>query len=257
MRVRARHVTGALVGLLLPLTTMAQEWPAPIQALEAQGLTIHDAFDAPAGMTGYAASAQGREVAIYLTEDGEHAIVGNMVDAEGNNLSEDPLQEIVRGPQEERIWQDLHDSAWVADGSDDADRVIYMFSDTHCPYCQEFWEASRAWVEAGHVQIRHILVGILDRESPRQAMTILEADEPAELLDRHHRGKPIDWLETIRPAMEDRVYGNQQLMESLGLVATPGLIYHVDGQLEMTQGIPEDMATVMGSPQPAGGLDDD
>ncbi|GHC18498.1 thiol:disulfide interchange protein DsbG [Aidingimonas halophila] len=250
MRIPAPFVPLLLAMSSLPMSVMAQEWPAPIRALEEQNLTIHESFDAPAGMTGYAASVQDREIAIYLTEDGEHAIVGNMVDAEGNNLSEAPLQEIVRGPQEERIRQDLQDSAWIADGRDDADRVIYMFSDTHCPYCQEFWEDSRDWVEAGNVQIRHILVGILDRESPRQAMTILEADDPAAMLDRHHRGEPIEWLETIRPEMEDQVYGNQQLMESLGLVATPGLIYHVDGQLEMTQGIPEDMENVMGSPRP-------
>ena len=53
----------------------AEELPAPVQALRDQGLSIHGQFEAPGGLRGYGASVQGQDMAIYLTPDGEHAIV--------------------------------------------------------------------------------------------------------------------------------------------------------------------------------------
>ncbi|WP_253272865.1 thiol:disulfide interchange protein DsbG [Halomonas sp. PR-M31] len=129
----------ALPGLLWPLISTAEEddskWPAPVQALEKQGLTVHERFEAPAGLTGYAASVQGREVAVYVTEDGQHAIVGTLLDAQGNDLSAKPLARLVGGPQDAALWQQLEKSTWIADGDDDAKRVLYTFTDPNCPYC--------------------------------------------------------------------------------------------------------------------------
>ncbi|MGK0547804.1 thiol:disulfide interchange protein DsbG [Halomonas cupida] len=242
-----------LTGLSLPLTSLAQQWPAPIQALEEQGLTIHERFDAPGDLTGYATSAQGREIAVYVTGDGQHAVVGNLVDAEGNNLSVEPLERLVRGPQDAQTWERLEESAWIADGSDDAERIIYMFTDPNCPYCSQFWQAARPWVEAGKVQIRHIMVGILKRDSPRIAISLLAADNPAAALEAHESGDPIQPLDTLSPQWERTLQENHSLMQSMGLHATPSLLYHTaEGKLEVTQGMPQgdNMANVMGSPRP-------
>ena len=51
-------------------------------------------------MRGFGASAQGQDMAIYLTPDGEHAIIGTLVDSEGSNLTEAQLDEHVRAPLE-------------------------------------------------------------------------------------------------------------------------------------------------------------
>ncbi len=52
------------------------------------------------------------------------------------------------------------------DGKDNAPKIIYMFSDPNCPYCNRFWQLARPWVDSGKVQIRHIMVGILSHDSP-------------------------------------------------------------------------------------------
>ena len=62
-----------------------QAWPAPIQALEAQGYEVLSSFPGPAGLTGYAALYLGRPQTLYLTPDGLQAIVGNITDAHGEN----------------------------------------------------------------------------------------------------------------------------------------------------------------------------
>jgi thiol:disulfide interchange protein DsbG len=248
---------GSALGLTLGLTlnmssALAEEVPAPIAALEDQGLTIHGSFEAPAGLTGYAASIQGQELAVYLASDGQHAIVGNLVDAEGNNLSSEPLERLVSGPQDAMTWESLGDSAWIADGDDDAERVVYTFTDPNCPFCSQFWQSARPWVEAGKVQLRHVMVGILKRDSPRLAISLLAADDPAGALQAHESGNPIEPLDSLSREWEIQLQDNHDLMASLGLHATPSILYHDDGKLRMSQGAPgeDKLEEIMGGPAP-------
>ncbi|MCK2184440.1 thiol:disulfide interchange protein DsbG [Halomonas getboli] len=237
--------------LLLPLAASADELPAPLQALEAEGLEIHGRFEAPDGLTGYAASAGGRPMTVFVTEDGEHAVIGNLVDAEGQNLSQAPLDRLVRAPQDAETWAELADSAWIADGRDDADRVVYVFTDPNCPYCRQFWQAARPWVEAGKVQLRHVMVGILAADSPRKAVSLLAADDPSAALAAHEGGEPVEVLDALPRRLELALQDNHNLMDGLSLVATPGIVYRQDGLLKTAQGMPQqDTLTEILGPRP-------
>ena len=105
MRPILTPLTLALAALGASASAQADDhWPAPVAALAEQGLTLHGEFEAPAGLRGFGASHSAGEVAIYLLPDGEHAIVGTLVDAEGNNLSEAALDSHVRADQFAEIW---------------------------------------------------------------------------------------------------------------------------------------------------------
>ena len=237
---------------LMPLSSVeAEGHPAPIEALEEEGLEVHGEFDAPGGLSGFAASHRGQPMTIFVTEDGEHAIVGNLIDADANSLSEAPLERLVRGPQDETTWQSLEDSAWIADGDPDAERIVYVFTDPNCPYCTRLWQQSRPFVESGQVQLRHVMVGILDPESPRQAVTMLAADDPQAALRAHESGDPIEPMRQLPRDLEQRLQSNHELFRSFGMVATPGIVYRNDGKLEMSQGLPSEelFHTIMG-PEP-------
>ncbi|MGL6212623.1 thiol:disulfide interchange protein DsbG [Billgrantia desiderata] len=231
-----------LVAALAPLAAVsaaqADEWPGPVQALVEEGLEIHGEFEAPGGLVGYAASHQGREMTVYVTADGQHAIVGTMIDAEGNDLSEVPLDELVRAPQEEQVWQQLEQSHWIQDGQADAPRVLYTFTDPNCPYCHQFWEQARPWIEAGEVQLRHIMVGILQSDSPAKASALLGAEDPEAALHDHSGGDSV--APSAQPRhIEDQVYRNNQLFDELGLYATPTTVYRHDGRLQRVDGMPD------------------
>ncbi|PMR73172.1 thiol:disulfide interchange protein DsbG [Billgrantia endophytica] len=246
------RLTGSLLCLVASSAIADDQWPAPVGALADQGLEIHGEFEAPGGLTGYAASHQGREMALYLTPDGEHAIVGTMVDAEGNDLSEAALDELVRAPQELAAWERLENSHWIQDGDADAPRVLYTFTDPNCPYCRRFWEQARPWVEAGEVQLRHIMVGILQQNSPAKAAALLGADDPAAALHAHS-GSGEDIQPAAQPReVEDQVYRNNQLFDELGLYATPTTLFQHDGRLERVDGMPseERMLQAMGGSRP-------
>ena len=253
MRLRHSLLSAGLATFAVATPSLADDhWPAPVQALTDQGLKIHAEFEAPDGLTGYAASYPGGEVAIYLTPDGHHAVVGTLVDREGSDLSKAALDEHVRAAQNAELWESLAASHWILDGDPEAERVVYTFTDANCPYCRQFWEEARPWVEAGEVQLRHIMVGILASNSPAKAATLLAADDPAAALHAHSGGG-----EEVEPSaqsreIEEQVYANNQLFEELGLMATPTTLYRDGDGLERIQGVPsrELMIDAMGGEAP-------
>lgn len=245
-----------LAGIGAAPLSYAEALPAPVQALRDQGLSIHGQFEAPGGLRGYGASVQGQDMAIYLTPDGEHAIVGTLMDSEGNDLTEAQLDEHVRVPLEAETWQLLEESHWIQDGDTAAPRIIYTFTDANCPYCHQLWEQSRPWIDAGKVQLRHIMVGILAPDSPALAATMLGADSPSAALSAHSEGERVSASAQSRE-IEEQVYANNQLFEALGLYATPTSAFQRETEsgsirIDRVQGLPseERLIEMMGSEAP-------
>ena len=230
----------ALLGMTLG--AQAKDWPAPIKALEAQGVEMIGTFDAPGGLTGYAGVVEQRPLAIYLTADGKQAIVGSMIDAKGANLSQEPLNRLVSKPLTGKIWKQLEKITWIADGSKNAPRVIYTFTDPNCPYCNKFWNDARPWVKAGKVQLRHVIVAILGPTSPGKAAALLSAKDPQVALAEHeqrHASGGVKPLSQISATVRAQLDANQNLMEQLGASATPTIFYKdTGGNLQKIQGAP-------------------
>ncbi len=233
-----------------------QQHPDAVQQLVDRGVTIAGSFEAPGGMTGYVGDMQGRAVAFYLTPDEKHVIVGPMLDARGDNLTEPKMQELVLGPKNNEAWEKVADADWVRDGDADAPVIIYTFTDPNCPYCHRFRQAAEPWIDAGKVQLRHVLVGILKQDSLPKAATILGSDDPRAALHTNQKkhgqgGVTVD--RQIVSANAKRVQENNQLMSSLGLSATPSTLYKdSEGNVHLKQGAPnpKEMEAIMGSPRP-------
>lgn len=235
---------------LLPLTVAllaapllhAEELPKPIQQLQAKGAVIKGSFDAPDGLRGYAAEYQNNGIALYLTADGKHVLVGSLFDANGQDLSAEPLQKLVYAPMSKAIWAKMHNSAWIADGKPDAARIVYVFSDPNCPYCNMFWQQARPWVESGKVQLRHIMVGIIRPDSPGKSAALLAAKDPAAALQAHEKagkGSTLKALTAVPQAVQEKLERNAALMEELGLAATPAIFYQDEqGNVQSQQGAP-------------------
>lgn len=247
----------ALATSALSLPTHAKEQPPDaVQQLVDRGVTVTTSFDAPGGMTGYVGEMQGRPIAFYLTPDKKHVVVGTMLNASGENLTEPKIQELVQGPQNEKAWGQLEKADWVRDGSDDAPVIVYTFTDPNCPFCHRFRQAAEPWIDAGKVQLRHVMVGILRQDSLPKAATILGSENPRDALNenqRNHDNGGISVDRAIVSAHAKRVRKNNQLMSSLGLSATPSTYYRdEDGNIHMKQGAarPGEMEIIMGSPKP-------
>lgn len=252
MSLRLALPMAASIALAASLPAAADDWPAPIQALEQQGLTIHGEFDAPGGLKGYGASIRGQSVAAYLTQDGEHAVVGTLIDAQGRDVSAEPLDQLVNGPRNAELWKTMADHHWVREGDADASRVVYTFSDPNCPYCRKFWQDAQPWIESGEVQIRHLMVGILKADSPEKAAAILAADDPSAAIAEHYRTGAIPDSKGSDQS-EQWVSDNTQLMHDGQLYATPVTFYQDDdGAVHKVRGAPspDKLRTIMGSDSP-------
>ena len=219
-----------------------QQEPEVISYIKQQGVTIIDSFETPAGLTGYAASVEGQPLSIYLTEDKKYAVIGNLINAQGDDLGQEALYELVSAPQNEKIWQQLDTAKWVLDGDKDAKRIIYTFTDPYCPYCQKLREIADPYIAKGEVQLRHIMVGILQEDSIKKAAAILGADSPEKALQQHIQPADNPTENINEEALANGsllVEENNLLMEQLGFMATPTSIYKDEkGHVRLIEGMP-------------------
>lgn len=231
----------------------SEQLPAAVKNLEQHDVQIVGEFQTPGGMRAFAGIAQQQPLAIYLTPDGEHVIIGTMMDEHGTDVTQLGLTQATLASWTAMTWDALSKSHWVADGNDTAEHVVYMFTDPNCPFCHKFWEQARPWVESGNVQIRHILVGVLTQSSPGRAAAILAADDPAHALHAHESAgiddgiQPLDDIPADIASSLDR---NAQLMEQLQIKGTPGIFYFDQkGALQVQRGAPldQDLELILGS----------
>ncbi|MBK0114085.1 MULTISPECIES: thiol:disulfide interchange protein DsbG [unclassified Delftia] len=149
-------------------------------------------------------------------------------------------------------WKRLESAKWVRDGKEDAPRIVYVITDPNCIWCHRFWEASRPWVDAGKVQIRHILVGIIKDSSEGKAAAILSAQDTASSLKKHELSSKqggISELKIFPDSIKKALADNLQLMKDFGFRGTPAIIYSdTDGDMVAVSGYPrEQLEAVMGS----------
>jgi thiol:disulfide interchange protein DsbG len=232
-------VASVTMGWMLNKSTHAASagnWPVPIQALQDKGFTILERFDAPGGMTGFAALYQQQPNTLYLTPDGQHVITGILSDAQGKSFRQAALDKLFS----HTLWQRLAQSTWIADGRPTAPKILYTFTDPNCPYCHQLWKMARPAVKAGKVQFRHIMVGIIRADSPDKAAALLTASSPPAALMQHEQQIAKGGVQPLRhipDAVQKQLDANRQLMTDFGVFATPATLYQSkDGTLKTIQG---------------------
>lgn len=246
MFVRRSRISFLLAASLMLVTGCSQtettDQPPALKALEGQGLTVMQEFKVGGGLRAFAAVAGDRPIAVYITSDG-NAIVGTRLNAKGEPVDEAALNDLAAKPISDKEWAQLQSATSVRDGKADAPRIVYAFTDANCPYCHRFWEAARPWVDAGKVQIRHIMVGIIKEDSPAKAAAILDAADPsAALLENElkYAQGGITPAKSVPANIRTTLDDNQTLMLSMGFSGTPGIVVSgPDGVLKKYNGMPQ------------------
>lgn len=222
--------------------------PAALRPIASQGVNFIGTFEAPGNLTGYVGEYQGQGLAVYVTEDGEHAVVGNMINAQGADIGAQHVRRLVDEPRYGEAWELLEQSAWFIEGDENAPNVVYTFTDPFCPFCRRMHEALKPYVAEGRLQVRHIMVGIIREASPTIAASILGADQPIDKFLEHMRtyddgGIIMDGV-AMRAGQAD-LRQNQAIMRELNLSATPATFFKdANGVVQLIQGAPQDAATI-------------
>ncbi|MBV8806630.1 MAG: thioredoxin fold domain-containing protein [Sinobacteraceae bacterium] len=82
--------------------------------------------------------------------------------------------------------QRLERARWIATGSKSNARVVYVFVDPNCPFCNDLWKALKA-ARAPDVQVRYLLVAVISSDSRGKDAAILESSDPAAMLEEQER----------------------------------------------------------------------
>lgn len=235
-----------MVALALVLTTgaAAQDYPAPLKALVGKGVAIKGSLPAPPGFKGFVGEYGGRRIPIYVLPDGRHMLIGTLFDEAANDLTQAPMQEAGTPVLDASTWDELGKASWIAEGSHRPKRIVYVFTDTECPYCHKLWQAMQPLLAGGDVQVRHIMVAVIAPASLGRAAAILDATDPAKTLNRHETDfghSPVKPEVPVSPAAVKRIKANIDLMARLGIDGTPATIYKDPaGNIRRVPGLPPD-----------------
>lgn len=247
-RVLFSFITAAPL-ILMPGGGQAQvtDKPPVLEALEDQGVLIKQEFDVSGGVRAFAGVVNDQPVAVYVLADG-NAVAGTRLNAKGEPVDQATLQNLVAKPISDQAWAELESATWVLDGKADAPRIIYTFTDANCPYCHLFWEAARPWVDAGKVQLRHLLVGIIKKDSPAKAAAILGAADPSAALvenETEYDQGGITPAKSVPDDVQRILESNQMLMFSMGFRGTPGImVLNDEGLIQKYNGMPQQDALI-------------
>jgi thiol:disulfide interchange protein DsbG len=237
-----KYRLAVMAALLVAACAQAQQYPAPVQALAARGIHIKGKMQAPPGFQGYAGEYRGRAMPVYLLPDGKHVLIGTVFDSQGNELTSAALREATTPKLNAATWRALGQAAWIAEGARKPQRVVYVFTDSECPYCHELWQKTQKYLGDGKLQVRHIIVAVIAPSSAGRGAAILGAKDPVAALRAHELAfghSPIKVLATVPPALHEKLAGNERLMDSLGLSATPVIVYrNKEGQVKLVDGLP-------------------
>lgn len=231
--------------LLLTACAQAQDVPAPIKALSSKGVQIKGPMQAPAGFKGYVGDYHGQAMPVYLLPDGKHVLIGTLLDDMGNDLTQGPLHDAATPPIAASTWADLDKATWIAEGSAHPKRIVYVFTDTECPYCHKLWTAIQPMLAGGNVQVRYIIVAVIAPKSLNRAATILDAPDPKAMFQQHEKTfghSAVQPEATVPPATARKIEANTALMSKLGIQGTPATV-HKDaaGKIQIEPGMmPQD-----------------
>lgn len=240
------HIALVLSLLMLNTTSFAQKNLK--QSLEQQGFTFVKEIPAPQGLTGWAGHNNQHPATLFISNDQQYYIVGDLYNAKGDNLSLDAMNNYVKDAVLDEVWQSLSTATYIQDGQTTAPRVVYVFSDPNCVYCHQFWQQSRPWVDSGKVQLRHIQVGVIREKSRGQVATILSAKTPEKMfkdLNQNNAWKNLAECKNIPQQLADQIDANQALMDKYGFFSTPAVIWKdSQGKFKSQQGLPADLQQV-------------
>lgn len=178
-----KKILTAAIGLSFAITSFAN--PAGkqlIQTISKGQLEVTKSFQTPFGLTGYVAHPKGSQQGMIMFTDssGKYLIVGNVVDAQGENYTRKYTDQYVTNPMAAVAYKQLAAAHWFTDGSAKAPQKMYVLIDPNCIYCHLLFKELRPLIDQGKVQVRWVPIGLIKPSSAGKAAALLHAGSDAD-----------------------------------------------------------------------------
>lgn len=259
----AKHLSAVVLALAAsaafaqpaPSAKADEKLPAPLQTAIAGGMKVEKSFPAAGGMTGWILSqGVGQNMIVFTPPGGEVAIAGNMLDAKGQNLTKQYLEQHAPKPDYTKMWGELEKAPWVAEGAKDPKSVIYVFKDANCGFCHLAWKALQPYEKVG-LQVRWVPVAFLAADSYDKAGALMTAKNPEEAIAALHEkwGAKVAVPQASKE-IRAKLDANNKLMNSWGFRGTPATLYKdKSGTVKAVSGMFQlsELPTITGLPEQA------
>ncbi len=206
---------------------------------------VTGSFKAIGDLNGYIISPKEgpqQEMIAFAPKDAKYIVFGNIISADGTNLSEQYKQKYIVSKQAIKAYDKIHTMKYISVGPDKAPHKLYALIDTDCSYCNLLYKELKGYTEGkdAKLQIRFIPVAIRGPASRMRAAEIVSAqinkgnDAAAKLLDKDessfdmsHESGGIDGIEDTSANKKsfDIVDQNTKFFTDSGFGGTPVLLY--------------------------------
>jgi thiol:disulfide interchange protein DsbG len=245
----AAFLAGALTTSLAQAAA-ADSVPMPKALSKAlhDGLKLEKSFHAAGGMNGFiVSSGPGKNMVVYSPPDNSVLIAGKMVDANGNDLSEQYLDQYAPKADYSQFQKRIETAPAVIEGATGSavKSTIYVIMDPNCIFCHLVWKALRPYEAAG-LQVHWIPVAFQQPSSAGKAAALLESKDGAALL-RKGETSYVEEKESlgidevpVSAASKAKLDSNTALMADLGFRGTPTILYKdKSGKFVANEGMPK------------------
>jgi len=149
------------------------------------------------------------------------------------------------GTDRHRLFADLERTDAVHEGAKQPKRVLYVFFDANCYYCNLTWKALQPYEKAG-LQVRWVPVAYQKPTSRGRAAAVMEAPDRAAALRANEMGYDaaqfdggIAPLNDVPPQLSSQIEANTELMQAFGAPGTPALVWKDStGTIRVKAGVP-------------------
>ena len=158
---------------------------ALINKLTHNQVVIESSFKSVNNLEGYVVyPKQGpkQRMILIVQKDGEFAFFGNIITADGKNLSQEYNQKYIVSKQAISAYKNIDTLSYVTQGSDKAAHKAYVLIDPDCIFCHQLYLDMAPMIKAGKLQIRWVPVGIMRPDSAGKAAHLLSAKNNAEAI---------------------------------------------------------------------------
>ena len=223
-----------LIFLILPLlfaercpASEPQKIPPVLQTLKSASVTL-TFVKTVHGLQVWKAQKEGKSRLLYVTQDQEALVLGDLYDVSGSLKSSSGEADFSFGTaypepahRVQEFWHDLETSPWFKIGSETAP-VVYFIADPACGHCLKMVEKLLPFTESAQLQIRIILVSVLGEKSEQAASFILAAQNPVQaFLDYKKNPRLLDTSSAFSAKTLRHRDENNGLLIKWGISSTP------------------------------------
>lgn len=223
-----------------------------MKALHGQG-TITQSFSVNSSLEGFVIKplSGGQGMVLFAQKDGSYLFAGNLIDADGKNLTQEYTQKYVYSALAKGAEQGLANTHYLVEGSNSAKHKMYVFFDPNCSACHVFYDDVAPMVKSGDVQVRWVPVAfrapssigkaahILSGKTEGQKAGLLQIDENKFDMQTETGGLSVLKKNSSNAKYFQQVKDNTDFFAKKSFYATPTIIFKdASGKTQVITGAP-------------------